>query len=68
MLALQVDGVRIAKPLLEEPASGEDHNFGVYYPLSMVGVQLVKLGQDQGCGRWTAFWTQQNDAKCACCA
>ena len=33
---VEMNGVRIEKPFVEKPASGEDHNVFIYYPYSMV--------------------------------
>lgn len=34
---VELNGVRIHKPFVEKPASGEDHNVHIYYPHSMGG-------------------------------
>ena len=34
---LEINGVRLAKPLVEKPISGEDHNIHIYYPRSQGG-------------------------------
>lgn len=33
---VELNGLRIHKPFVEKPASGEDHNIYIYYPHSMV--------------------------------
>jgi len=35
--SVQMNGVRISKPFVEKPVSGEDHNVFIYYPHSMGG-------------------------------
>lgn len=38
---VELGGVRIHKPFVEKPSSGEDHNVYIYYPHSMVGLTCV---------------------------
>ncbi|KAG8470288.1 hypothetical protein KFE25_008709 [Diacronema lutheri] len=46
---LQINGVRISKPLVEKPISGEDHNIYLYYPRSQGGgsKRLFRKVQDR---------------------
>jgi inositol hexakisphosphate/diphosphoinositol-pentakisphosphate kinase len=38
---VELNGVRIEKPFVEKPVSGEDHNIWIFYPSHMVSRGVV---------------------------
>lgn len=57
---VEMNGVKIYKPFVEKPASGEDHNIYIYYPHSMVRVSVVMRAEN------AAHYTWHNRAPAAC--
>ena len=54
---IEINGVRISKPLVEKPISGEDHNIYIYYPRSQGGgsKRLFRKVGDRS-GQFYADW------------
>lgn len=37
---VEMNGVRICKPFVEKPVSGDNHNINIYYPQQMVSLSI----------------------------
>jgi hypothetical protein len=48
---VELNGVRIEKPFVEKPVSGEDHNIWIFYPSHM-----VRGGRVAGCAEHRVCW------------